>query len=146
MTPEPATVIVQRVLPAPPEVVYDDWLDADGMLEWMCPRPNRPTKIGLEPWAGGRFCLDIDAQGCLTQITGTYRELDRPHRISLTWRPCVWEEWDRDSVVTVTLDPLGGAQTLMTIRHVLPSEKYELCDLGWAAIARQLDDTLLTRY
>ena len=38
---EDRAITVRRVLPAPPAVVYDEWLDPVGMVEWMCPRPAR---------------------------------------------------------------------------------------------------------
>jgi uncharacterized protein YndB with AHSA1/START domain len=144
MAEDQATAVARRVLPAPPDVVYDAWLDAEGMLDWMCPRPARPTKIELEPRPGGGLCLDIDFLGFLLQSTGTYLELDRPHRISFTWRSSVWNESDGESVVTVTFEPHGDGQTLMTIRHTLPAGMAENYEQGWTRIAGQLDDQLLT--
>jgi uncharacterized protein YndB with AHSA1/START domain len=144
MIPETATAVVRRMLPAPPEVVYAAWLDADGMLEWMCPRPARPTKIELEPRAGGRLRFDIDFLGLLLQSTGAYLELDRPRRLSFTWRPSVWLDSDGESVVIVTLEPSGEDQTLMTIRHTLPASLAEHYEQGWVRVAGQLDDQLLT--
>jgi uncharacterized protein YndB with AHSA1/START domain len=144
MTPEAATAVARRVLPAPRDVVYAAWLDAEGMLEWMCPRPARPTKIELEPRVGGRLCFDIDFLGFLLQSTGTYLELDRPHRLSFTWRSSVWNESDDESVVTVALEPRGGGETLMTIHHTLPARMAENYQQGWTRIAGQLDDQLLT--
>ena len=41
-------VTVRRVLPAPPHVVFDEWLDPVGMTEWMCPRPAGPHRRGWE--------------------------------------------------------------------------------------------------
>ena len=32
----PRVAVVRRVLPAPPAVVFDEWLDPVGMTEWMC--------------------------------------------------------------------------------------------------------------
>jgi hypothetical protein len=32
--------MVRRVLPAPPAAVWEEWLDAEGMAEWMCPPPH----------------------------------------------------------------------------------------------------------
>ncbi len=42
---EPSLVVavVQRFLPTSPNAVYDEWLDAEGMTEWMCPGPVQPT-------------------------------------------------------------------------------------------------------
>ena len=37
---EAATVRVQRVMPAVPEVVFDEWLDRESLGEWMCPVPS----------------------------------------------------------------------------------------------------------
>ena len=30
--------VVERVLSAPCDVVYDEWLSAESLTEWMCPR------------------------------------------------------------------------------------------------------------
>ena len=46
-------VTIRRVLRAPPDLVYDEWLDPVGMTEWMCPRPARAVAISLEPSVGG---------------------------------------------------------------------------------------------
>jgi len=142
VTRDPAAV-VRRVLPAPPEVVYDEWLDADGMAEWMCPRPARPTKIELDPRVGGHLRIDIDDQGFLLQVTGTYLDLRRPHQLRFTWKSSTWPERDGDSIVTVTLSPHGDDQTLMTIRHaLLPSDAADDHRQGWGRVATQLDDRL----
>lgn len=143
---EPTTAIVRRVLPAPPDVVYDEWLDAEGMAEWMCPRPARPTKIELDPRVGGRLRIDIDDEGFALQVTGTYLDLRRPHQLSFTWKCSAWPEPDLESVVTVVLRPHGDDQTLMTIRHsLLPPEVAGRQRQGWGRVARQLDDRLPTR-
>lgn len=143
---EAATAVVRRVLPAPPDVVYDEWLDAEGMAEWMCPRPARPTKIELEPRVGGRLRIDIDDQGFLLQVTGTYLDLDRPRQLSFTWKCSDWPEPDHESVVTVILSPHGDRQTLMTIRHsLLPPEVADGHRKGWGRVAAQLDSRLQTR-
>lgn len=80
--PGPAAV-VRRVVRAPPEVVYDEWLDADGLAEWMCPRPARPTKIELDPRVGGRLRIDIDDQGFRVRVTGRYLDLAAPAQLHL---------------------------------------------------------------
>ena len=59
LMPSP-TARVQRVLPAPPGVVYDEWLDPDALTEWMCPRPARCLRVEMEPWTGGSLRLDIE--------------------------------------------------------------------------------------
>jgi uncharacterized protein YndB with AHSA1/START domain len=136
---QPAVAVVQRVLPASPEVVYDEWLDADGMREWMCPRPARPTFVALDTRVGGNLRIDIDDEGSEVSVTGRYLALDRPHRIQFTWNWTASEPAIPDSIVTVILEPHPDGQTLMTIHHAqLPPDLVERYQSGWAGVARQL--------
>ncbi|MDT5336107.1 MAG: hypothetical protein QOD90_1612, partial [Mycobacterium sp.] len=43
---------VQRVMPAAPDVVFDEWLDPESLADWMCPRPARCVAIDIEPHVG----------------------------------------------------------------------------------------------
>jgi len=141
-SPAPAAAMVRRVLPAPPAAVWEEWLDAEGMAEWMCPRPARPTKIELDPRPGGRLRIDVDDEGFELSITGHYLELDEPRRLSFTWSCSNWQP-PANSVVTVTLTPHGDEQTLMTIHHAkLPPDVLGSHQNGWALIGEQLEDWL----
>lgn len=136
--PSPVMAVVQRLLPATPEVVYDEWLDAEGMTEWMCPRPTRPTKIVLDPRVGGQIRIDIDDDGFALTVAGEYLELERPQRIRFTWWCTTWEPADHSSVVTVLLEPQGDDQTLMTIHHTqLPPSLVDDHQRGWTLTADQ---------
>lgn len=139
-------VTVRRVLPAPPDLVYDEWLDPVGMTEWMCPRPARAVAISLEPSVGGTLRIDIEDRGSSMYVTGRYLELDRPRRLRFTWSCSDWADPTVQSVVTVTLDRHGTDETLMTIEHEqLPPERVDDHGSGWAAIAAQLGAALVTR-
>ena len=139
--------VVQRLLPAPPGAVYDEWLDAEGMAEWMCPRPARPTKIALDARVGGQIRIDIDDQGSDVTIVGEYLELDRPGRISFTWWCTTWEPVDQRSVVTVLLEPQGDQHTLMTIHHTqLPPSLIDDHHRGWTSTADQFAAWLERRF
>jgi uncharacterized protein YndB with AHSA1/START domain len=106
---------VHRVLRAPPEVVFDEWLDPVGMTEWMCPRPARAVKIALDPVPGGVLRIDVSDSGMLFYVTGQFVELDRPRLLRFTWSCSDWADPTVQSLVTVGLEPRGAAQTLMTI-------------------------------
>jgi uncharacterized protein YndB with AHSA1/START domain len=84
------TAVVQRVLPAPPDVVFEEWIDPDALAEWMCPRPARATNIDLEPAVGGSLRIDIEEAGVEFYVTGRYLELQRPQRLRLTWSCSTW--------------------------------------------------------
>jgi Activator of Hsp90 ATPase homolog 1-like protein len=61
--------VVRRVLPAPPEDVYDEWLDPDALREWMCPRPAYATTVECDPRVGGELRLEIDDAGQPMTVT-----------------------------------------------------------------------------
>jgi len=138
--------VVRRVLPAPPHVVFDEWLDPEGMTEWMCPRPARAVKIVLEPAVGGALRIDIEDSGASLYVTGQFIELDRPRRLRFSWSCSDWADPTVQSEVTVSLEGHGPDQTLMTIEHAqLPASQVDPHQRGWGAIAAQLDEALGAR-
>ncbi len=146
MTEAPGTTaLIRRLLPAPPEVVYDEWLDPGALADWMCPRPARCRGIESDPRVGGRLRIDIEEEGAEFYVTGEYLVLDRPGQLSFTWACSTWPDPSVSSVVTVLLEPREGSQTLMTIRHtLLPPGLAAQHERGWAAIAGQLAAELAT--
>ena len=139
----PSTAVVQRVLPATPEVVFNEWVDAEAFADWMCPRPARATNIELDARVGGRVRIDIDENGVSFHVVGTYLVLDRPSRLQFTWSCSTWADPDLETVVTVTFEPHDGTDTLMTIHHaLLPPDLVSNHEQGWSAIAAQLETSL----
>ena len=142
----PPVAVVRRVLPAPPHVVFDEWLDPEGMTEWMCPRPARAVKIALEPVVGGALRIDIEDSAASLYVTGRFLVLDRPRRLRFSWTCSDWADPTVQSQVTVTLEDHGPDQTLMTIEHEqLPAGQADPHQRGWGAIAVQLGEALGAR-
>jgi uncharacterized protein YndB with AHSA1/START domain len=140
--PEPA-VVVRRLLPAPPEVVYGEWLDPEALADWMCPRPARCRSVESDPRVGGRLRIDIEEGGLEFFVTGEYLVLDRPGRLSFTWSCSTWPDPALRTVVTVLLEPRDHRQTLMTIEHsLLPPKLADQHARGWTAIAGQFAEEL----
>lgn len=143
MTEPAPAVVVRRLLPAPPEVVYGEWLDAAALADWMCPRPARCRNVESDPRVGGRLRIDIEEGGLEFFVSGEYLVLDRPHRLSFTWSCSTWPDPGLRTVVNVLLEPRDGRQTLMTIEHsLLPPALADRHARGWTAIAGQLTEEL----
>lgn len=108
---------------APPEVVFDYFVDPDKVVRWM---GNRAT---LDPRPGGVFRLEYK-EGV---ARGEFVEVERPSRIVFTWG---WEDPDDavqpgGSTVEVTLAPEGTA-TLIRLRHLgLPEQSRSGHAEGW---------------
>ena len=95
--------------------MYDEWLDQTALAEFMCPSPDtRATIIACDPRIGGKLTIVMGDTAGDVHISGEYVTLERPRLLSFTWR----HEGGVDSVVTITFEPHGEDQTLMTIDHV----------------------------
>jgi uncharacterized protein YndB with AHSA1/START domain len=139
-------VRVRRVLPAPPAVVFDEWLDPEAMKEWMCPRPVRCVDVTIEPRVGGVVRLDVDDSGTSVLIAGRFLAIDRPHQLRLSWSNSNWADPTTVSVVDVAFEPYGDDQTLMSIEHsLLPPTEFDDFDHGWTLTADQLAAELAKR-
>jgi hypothetical protein len=105
-------ITITRRLPATPVEVYAEWLDPEGLREWMCPHPARPTDVAVDPVEGGGFRFDIADGPATMVVTGRYLALE------LTAR---------------------GGDCDMTLTHErLPAEQIPNHRSGWTAIAEQL--------
>jgi uncharacterized protein YndB with AHSA1/START domain len=142
--PDSTTAVVTRVMPAEPSVVYEAWIDAEALAEFICPSPTVSSTVECDPRVGGRLRIDmIDPDG-VVHIVGEYLELDPPNRLRFTWNTSFAGGFD--SVVTVTLQPHGEGHTLMTIEHAqLPPQWRGDHQQGWTRIAGQLDARLTAR-
>jgi uncharacterized protein YndB with AHSA1/START domain len=130
---------VERVMPAEPEVVFDQWLDPESLQEWMCPRPVRVLALTVEPHVGGSVQFDIDDVGTRVLITGRFLAIDRPHLLRFTWSASDWPDPTAVSVVNVAFEPHSDDQTLMTIEHsLLPPDTFDEYQSGWAGVSEQL--------
>lgn len=113
---EEFTVTVRREIAAPAEILYDAWLDADQLGTWMRPRVIRETRAETDPREGGEFrIVMVRDEGDIVH-RGTYREIDRPRRLVFTWSSPATGH--RDSVVTVTFEPLASGSTMVEINQV----------------------------
>lgn len=137
---EAATVRVQRVMPAAPGEVFDEWLDPDALTEWMCPRPTRVVDVDIHPRVGGRVRFDVvDGSGERVLITGQFLAIERPRLLRLTWSNSDWPDPTVSSIVEVTFAPVADDRTLMSIEHrLLPPPEFDNFHSGWQLTADQL--------
>ncbi|MCV7068986.1 SRPBCC domain-containing protein [Mycolicibacterium farcinogenes] len=141
-----ATVRVRRLMPAAPDVVFDQWLDPESLREWMCPRPVYCVDVMVDPRVGGLVRFDVDDSGTSVLITGQFLIVDRPRVLRFTWSNSDWSDPTTVSVVTVEFEPVDDGQTMMSIEHsLLPPEEFENFHSGWIHTAEQLGAVLAHR-
>ncbi|KDF00427.1 ATPase [Mycolicibacterium aromaticivorans JS19b1 = JCM 16368] len=133
------TVVVSRIMPALPAVVFDEWLDPEALQEWMCPNPVRVIEVTVEPRVGGTVRFDVDDAGTRVLISGQFLTIDRPRLLRFTWSNSNWEDPSQVSIVDVTFEPVGADETLMSIEHsLLPTSEFESFHSGWIDTFAQL--------
>lgn len=143
---EPPIARVRQIMPAPPDVVFDEWLDPDSLMDWMCPRPVRCVEISVEARVGGIFRFDVDELGVPVLVSGQYLAVERPRLLRFTWSVSKWSDPTTVSIVEVTFEPVGDDETLMAIEHsLLPSEALDDHQHGWDLTGEQLAAVLRRR-
>lgn len=107
---------------ATPAAVFDFLVTEAGMTAWMGQHAT------LDPRAGGGFAVDIAGHA----VRGRYLEVQRPHRVVLSWGMAGSVELPPgSSTVTFTLTPTVEG-TLVELQHSgLPDPQLEGHADGW---------------
>ncbi len=78
-----ASLIVSRAYSAPLEAVFDAWLDAESAVQWLFATPGGiMEKVEIDPRVGGGFVIAERRGEVLATHSGTYIEIERPHRLA----------------------------------------------------------------
>jgi uncharacterized protein YndB with AHSA1/START domain len=89
----------RRVLPAAPPEVFQLFSDADGLAKWWGPAGFSVPSLDFNPAAGAGYRIEMQPpKGDAFHLTGEFREVDPPTRLSFTF---VWEPADPDDVETL---------------------------------------------
>jgi uncharacterized protein YndB with AHSA1/START domain len=135
------TVTIRRTLPASCEQVFDAWLDAEGMREWMRPGPVTSCDVALEPRVGGHFRIVMTARDAQFVNTGEFRVLDRPAKLQFTWVSSRWSY--QETLVTVELYPREAHCELVLTHERFPLEHSpQQLVTGWTQILEKLGSRL----
>jgi uncharacterized protein YndB with AHSA1/START domain len=127
-------VLVRRRMPAPREVVFDAWIDPEGIREWMCPGDVTSAEAVLDVRVGGSFRIAMKATAKDHVHTGTYLVVEPPSKLVFTWGEV--DSPSATTLVTVEFLPHGDESEL-----VITHEKFSNPDVakryegGWGTIA-----------
>lgn len=144
-TPADRVLTLTRVFDAPRSLVFKMWTQPEHLVRWLGGPSTKSVTCKLDPRPGGAWhvvmCLD---DGTDHRVSGVYREVVPPERLSFTW---AWEEADgahsHETLVTVTFAE-HGAQTKLTLRQEV-FESAEMCNrhrIGWSTSLERLAGAL----
>lgn len=130
-----------RRLAAPPQRVFDAWTTQAAIERWFCPSPEMHVKVHhFDAREGGRYRLDmVHPTDGPFELEGTFRVLEPPNRLVMTWR-WIGPEAGDESLLTVELEEDDGG-TLLTLTHERFPDRAatELHAEGWEGCLAQLE-------
>ena len=139
---KPIRLTVERRIAAPPERVFDAWLDPEAVGAWLFATPaGVMERVEIEPRVGGRFMIAERRGDALAEHFGEYVEIDRPRRLVFTFAT---DGEEAPSRVTVTLKP-DGQGTCLTLVHEMDAKWADYADRtrhGWTTILEGLASEL----
>lgn len=109
-------VHLERLIDAPVEVVFANWVDPLARLEWYAPHEGWLVEARSDLRVGGAwFARFGPADGDRWTEEGEYTVVDPPHRVSYTTKfshPNGEFFW---TLTTITLTDAGGGKTLLRL-------------------------------
>jgi uncharacterized protein YndB with AHSA1/START domain len=139
---ETVTLSVTHRYAAPPEQVFDAWLDPARARRFAFATPTgEMITADIDPRVGGRFNF-TDRRPEIGDVAhvGTYLEIDRPRRLKFSFAVPQYDP--RETTVTLDFKAIdGGCEVTLTHEGVLP-EWAEGAPKGWAMILGSLEGAL----
>jgi uncharacterized protein YndB with AHSA1/START domain len=126
-------LVLRETLLAAPEDVFRRLTDPAELVQWWGPDGFTTPEAAVDLTVGGSYRLTMQPpQGAAFHLSGVFLEIDRPGRLSYTFR---WEEPlpdDRETVVVLDLRA-GDADTEVALsqRGFATQERLQLHRDGW---------------
>jgi uncharacterized protein YndB with AHSA1/START domain len=127
------TLHLERVLPAPPAVVFAMHAHRDQLARWWGPAGFTVPEVELDLREGGRYRIAMQPPAGETfHVTGEFQRVDPPRELSYTFRYEEPDPDDRETVVTFSLVERGGS-TEVTVAQgpFLTEARRALHEQGW---------------
>ena len=135
---EPSAITLDRIIPAPPSVVFEAWLRPEALAVFIRPAPGVTLpQVEVDAQVGGKFLILMRVGTSDKPHRGEYRIIDRYRRLQFTWHS---DQTSPESLVTLDFEALEADRTRLTLHHVLfPNETSRSNhEKGWTAILSTL--------
>jgi uncharacterized protein YndB with AHSA1/START domain len=132
MVSETRSLSVSRSIAAPPEAVFDAWLDPASARSWLfATEGGAMEKCDIDARVGGGFTIAERRGADLAEHFGEYVEIDRPRRIAFDF----WTSFsDERTRVTIDIEPAGEGSRLTLAHEGVWADYEERTRQGWTMI------------
>jgi uncharacterized protein YndB with AHSA1/START domain len=129
-------VEVRRRMPAPREIVYQSWIDPQGIRQWMCPGDAISAEATLDVRVGGSYRIVMKRQDGEYVHVGTYQVVDPPSRLVFTWSGA--NNPGEITLVTVEFISHGDdSELVLTHERFVKPDLAQRYESGWRTIAEK---------
>lgn len=132
-----STVLIRKIR-ARPELVFDAFVQPEQIIRWWGPDAGPVLLAETDPRVGGEWRVRFRMlDGSVNESFGTYVEVDRPHRIVMTWRWVETRDWE--SMVEVQLKPIEiGTELTFTHARLRNEDVAASHEKGWSGALAKL--------
>jgi uncharacterized protein YndB with AHSA1/START domain len=130
---EELVLSMERVLPAPPPVVFAAFSDPNRLARWWGPEGFTVPSPDFDPRVGEAYRIEMQPpEGDPFHLAGEFREVDPPARLAFTFE---WDPPDPDDVETLVVldfqETGGSTEVAFTQGEFKTEERRELHRGGW---------------
>ena len=145
--PDGLMLEINRVLPAAPPLVLEAFIDPNELAMWWGPAGFSIPSLEIDAVVGHRYRIEMQPpDGDPFYLTGVFRVVDRPTRLSYTFR---WEDPDPDDVENVVdlifKDHGESTEVLLSQGPFKTKARHELHQDGWTDSFNKLEALLASR-
>ncbi|MGE5273505.1 MAG: SRPBCC family protein [Verrucomicrobiota bacterium] len=135
---------LERSIPAPSRAVYKALTDPQELAKWWGPRGFTATSVEFNPQVGEGYRIAMQPpDGDLFHLTGEFREVEPATRLAYTFRWHPPHPYDRETVVTLSLDDRGDkTKVRLTQGEFATEERCALHEAGWTESLDRLEQQL----
>ncbi len=131
-------LIARRTIKAPPERVFNAWLDPEMMTRFMSPRPGmHVSEATSDAREGGRFKVVMVDGDKIHPHEGTYKTITPHSRLVFTWEA----PWSAPGTyVDIAFNPVkDGTEVVLTHVKFLSEDSRDSHKDGWNGILAKLE-------
>jgi uncharacterized protein YndB with AHSA1/START domain len=143
VTASGTTLRLERLIPAPPELLFALWTQPAELLRWWGPEEYQTSVHTLEVRPGGRWRIILRRSDAAELATsGVYRIVEPPRCLAFTW---AWEDErgarGHETEVVVNFEPApGGTRLVLLQQHFENAQRRDGHHAGWSASFGRLAD------
>ena len=136
------SLTIKRRFKAAPAKVFAAWTDPEKIKHWMGPGEVRLVSAECDLRVGGRYRWLMRApSGEEHDVSGVYREIIPDRKLVFTWG---WKTMpERESLVTVAIEPDGGGSVLTLMHEQFADEDArDRHNAGWTSALDKMERML----